>query len=608
MTDFETILRKRKPKGADVGRLYLANVCTAYQNALSAENASIEPPVSNEQLQKLISKLTDPYEIDVYNGYGAIQSWLSSTAPVAQAQNSQAHMYFNMLSDMIFNAVKAEDVYKYIEGLPLIMTEKQYKEFVEKRTAEILHPDGEEIANNVFQLILNALDHYVNLWATDPEAPNPLKPLKEKLESEKVTDKNILDNYNRIKEFGYYTLEDGTRSDEVSPNEWKKLVNPVLADFFAENEQLNPEEKEAIRESILLKGALKTAQIMFEHGLDVTEATEIRQKLEDEINGAKPITWHYYTDKPELTKWEAVMDPDFPEFYSYYDAPTEAEELGMYEAFNNEFPELVQALLKDMGEKYPDLKQLQELPVKEWNSFMYSWEDLHRVDFYNFRKTYTDDTAIFDGNRRAIMNGIAILRPSNLLNKSPRIDENGNYKAPEKELWDVVLPFTLETFFPDHKDFEYSVREVQRAKEILFSSLYYVQGFNMILDLIASMFKVDEVKMFKLSLDNLLERVEALNNAIYVLYSRIAETYYEDKELKEKKLEVLRQHFKPLNLKALEIPKGRISDAKANMKDFLGFRSGAYDPYLSLCIYDVHALNSAPKNWEKPIREGALDE
>lgn len=51
MTDFETILRKRKPKGADVGRLYMANLCIGYYNASSAGMAKHDYPVDPEKLQ-----------------------------------------------------------------------------------------------------------------------------------------------------------------------------------------------------------------------------------------------------------------------------------------------------------------------------------------------------------------------------------------------------------------------------------------------------------------------------------------------------------------------------------------------------------------------------
>ncbi len=625
MTDFETILRKRKPKGADVGRLYMANLCIGYYNASSAGMAKRDYPVDPEKLQKMIASLTDPTEIEIYRNYGAIQDWLTTTLPLAEAQRLQAEATFNLLYEMVTNAYRAEDVYKYIQELPLIMTERQYLEFKEKRTEEILHPDGEPQLNNVFQLIFNALDHYVNLWIENKEAPNPLKPLKEKLESETVQDPHILDKYNEAMGFGYYTLEDGTRSDEVTPNEWKKLVNPVIESLFDDDNGMSKEEKKALGQAIVFKRVLATAKIMYEKGLPEREASLVMQNLEDKENHVKPLEWHYYTDKPEITKWEAVIEPDLFEFYPYYDV-SETEAIEMYEAFNKEFPEVVQALLKDIGEKYPDMKGiissdisgkypnlekngvsgLQELPVKEWGKVCYSWDELHKADFYGFQKIYTADTAMFEGNRRAIMNGIAILRPSDLLNKSPRIDENGSYKAPEKELWSAILPFSLEKFFPDNEHFNSSVSQLKGSRIKVFSSLYFVQGFNKILDLISKIHKVDEVELFKLPIDNTLAKIEALNNSVYMLYKRIKETDYEDEELKEKKLKALQEYFKPMNIEAIEPPKANIANAKKHIKDFSGFKDQSLDPYLDLCIYDLNNIERTPDNWETP-RKGAVN-
>lgn len=66
----------------------------------------------------------------------------------------------------------AEDLYKYIERLPAIMTEKQYKDLVDSRTDEILHPDGEEIDFNVFNLLEQSLLFYMGLLQKEPHQKN----------------------------------------------------------------------------------------------------------------------------------------------------------------------------------------------------------------------------------------------------------------------------------------------------------------------------------------------------------------------------------------------------------------------------------------------------
>lgn len=49
---------------------------------------------------------------------------------MAIAHEQQAQLTFNKLLVILSNAMIAEDLYKYIERLPAIMTEKQYKDFM----------------------------------------------------------------------------------------------------------------------------------------------------------------------------------------------------------------------------------------------------------------------------------------------------------------------------------------------------------------------------------------------------------------------------------------------------------------------------------------------
>ena len=254
----------------------------------------------------------------------------------------------------------------------------------------------------------------------------------------------------------------------------------------------------------------------------------------------------------------------------------------MCKAFVAEFPTVVKALLDDMGKKY-GLKEFKDLPIEKWLETIISWEDLYKLDFYGFRATQTADIAIFDGNKRALFNGVAILRASDL-GSCTRIDpETGYYTAPD--LRKSLLPLSLEAFFTDNEEYSNNVDIVEQARSVLKSSIFFVDGFNKALELIASLFDVEEVKLFAVETGSLKNRVEALNNSIYTLYRRIKNTDYEDPELREKKLEVLRDIFQPIDLKKLRIPEEKLEQAKQNMKDFKGFKDSSIDPYLQLCIY-----------------------
>lgn len=605
MLNINRLLKKKGWTGAELGRLQIANTALAYDKAVKADNPNQEPVVSSADFQKMLATLTDPTEGRIYNGYISIHNWVSNTSQVALAQEQQAQLQFYRLWTIISNAITAEDIYSYIEELPCIMTEKQYKETVEKRTQETLHPDGEEIGDNVLQLLFNALDYYIRLLETQPRAKNPLKPLKKKLEKELVKDPHILENYNRVRGLGYYTLEDGTRSDKVSPTEWRELVNPTIFSLIDEDSQLGEKEAELIKQSIRERRIITDARYMYEGDLTQREAEEKRHEDEIREGFSKACQWHYYEDSPEglLTKWEVLEEGELLEYYPYFeDGQTEEEALELCKAFSSEFPTVVKALLEDMGQKY-GLTELKSLPVEKWLDTVYSWEDLYKLDFYGFKASTTGDTSIFNGNKRALLNGIAILRPSDLLDRSPRIDpDTGYYIAPD--LRKSLLPLSLEAFFTDSEDYSDNVDAVEDAKQTLLASMYFVEGFNKGLELIATLYDVEEVKLFSRPLDHLRDRVDALNKSIYMLYRRIKNTDYESEEERAKKLEVLKDIFQPIDLNKLRIPEERIEQAKRNMKDFKGFKDNALDPYLQLCIYSPQDTEEEPVDWDEEDGEG----
>lgn len=580
MIDMAKMLRKRKWTGAEIGRLELANASYAYKDAIDNGKLQGEAPIPSEQFTKMLATLTDPEQGDIYNGYIAIHKWINETMQMAQTQLQQTNFRYYKYSNNITNALIAEDLYKYIAQLPYMMTEKEYKDTVDRRTDEILHPDGEQIAFNVFQLIFEVLEHYLRQLREEPEKENPLFPLKEKLELEPVTDKRILDNYNKVMGRGYYELPDGTRSDKVSDDEWEKKANPI--EYKRNHGELTEEE-----EKVIVWGRqLKVARTMYEEEVDQWEAIKKRNEEEQEQGISLKAEWHLYDNPPEdLNKWQVLEAGDIEqEYYPYFDVNYE-EGLEYCKAFKKEFPTVAETLLEDMGKHYPELEYLSKLPVEKWLDVSYSWEEMYKMDFYDFKETFTDDTAIFDGNRRALLNGIAIVKPTKSLLLQRRIDEKGYYKPPE--LWEGQgNPLSLEQYFPESENHDFYISEAKYDRNTMLTSLYFLRGYNKILDLIADMYKVEEVKVFKVPTNNLETQIEALGHSIRLLYGQIKGTDYEDKELKEKKLKVLKDYFQPVDLSILDIPKAKITQAKKDMKDFKAFRGQATDPYITLGYLD----------------------
>lgn len=572
MLNIDRLLKKKGWTGEELGRLELANTLNMFSQSLQGIQEPV-PIVSKADFRKMLDTITDPIEGRIYNGYISIHEWFSTACSYAAANEQQAHLNFNELMTTITNAITAESVYKYVSELPLIMTEKQYKQTVEQRTEEILAKDG-ETAFNLFNLLVEALDYYIRQLQKKPRKANPLKPLKKKLEAEKVTDPLILTKYNKVMEYGCLETPDGKRSDKLSSEEWAKALMP-------DNRPYNPEAEKERR-------ILTHAHFMYTEGMSFEEADSAVYKASVERGETIEPTFRYYPEPPEdLNKWEILETGDLGEYYvSLWGEEREGlsyEESIVADAkdFIKEYPTVVKALLEDM-EQY--IEGVSSIPVEEWGNQLYSWRDLYRVNAYGFREMYTDDIAIFDGNRRAQLNGIAILKPNSI--GCTRIDrETGFYKAPD--IRNILYSISLEQYFTDAEGYAESLEKLERAKKLLLDSLYFLKGYNLALDLIADRFKLEELEVAKLSTDNLEERIQALNSSIELLYKRIKETDYEDEELKAKKLEVLKDVFTPISLDGLEIPEEKIEKAKADMEDFKAFKDEMLDLRLTLCYRDA---------------------
>lgn len=579
MLNINSLLKKKGWTGKELGRLEMVNTLDTFRQCLEGV-LEPKPIISKTDFRKMLDTITDPQEEIIYNGYMAIHAWFSTMYSGAVAQEQQAYLNYNVLSNVITNATTAEDIYSYIDQLPVIMTEKQYKETVEKRKKEILHPDGEEIGFNVFNLLEQALNFYIRLLQTEPRKKNPLKPLKKKLEKELVQDPRILSKYNKVMGEGYYTTPDGTRSDQMSNEEWQELVSPTITSYLKDAKELGDKEAYLLTQNILEKRIPTRAVTIYNGAID--EEADKKVMEEDPYN--LPCEWHYYKEAPEdLNKWEILETGDLFEYYPALEGQgTDEAMLEDIKAFVKEFPDVVKALLADM-EHF--IKGASSLPVEEWLNTVYEWEDLYEVDFYGFRDLYVDtDPAIFSGNRRAL-NGVAILRANDLTGYSPRIDrETGYYKEPN--IRKSLKGLSLEGFFTDNEDYSEAVEALERARRLFRDSYYFLLGYNTALDLVASYFDLEELEVAKLNTEELRKRAEAFNSVVAMLYRRIKNTAYQDEELKAKKMGVLKDVLYPISLEDIVIPEEKIEKAKRDIKGFKAFKDEMLDIRLTLCYLD----------------------
>lgn len=583
MADIKRLLNKNGWTGQELGIIELTNMALNFQQRLQGK----EPKdlIDRAQFQRMLNSITDKEQGRIYNGYIAIHEWLSLHYNIAQTQLQQAQLQFRTLIDYVAQATLAEDVYSYMEQLPAIMTQKQYDEIRAKRIeAQFYDKDGNPLASNVFNLVERAIIHYLHELQKSPQKTNPLKAIRKKYLSQPVKSSLILSRWNEATGSGYYSLPDGRRSDEMTDEEWQAALSPAMREAISEIQTADGGDGQ----SIVSERLIERAKIIFRGGTE-EDADEAQSERERSRGWSTPPQWHYYEDPPQdLTKWDVIEQELLLDFYPAPldggDAYGDANFTASMEDFVDEFGELVSVMLKDIDRRFfKDSPGLSELPINKWGSTVYDYRQLYEKDFYSMREEIESDTSIFEGNRRAIFNGIAIMRPSDLLGKSPRIDENGYYVEPR--LRSTLSNFTLEAFFPEAEDYADNIEIVGGARDTLLDSYYFLKGYNLALEMIANYYEVPELTAFQMGIAHIEDKIDAFNNLVPVLYRRITGIDYQDKELQAKKLQVLKDLFAEIDYKSLEIPAERITQAKDLLIDFKAFQSDQADTlYNILCI------------------------
>lgn len=585
MADIKRLLKKKGWTGRELGILELSNMAIMFRQAL--EGKEPQPIVEQARFREMINGITDRQQGQIYNGYISIHEWLSIRYNIAQTQLQQAQLQYRTLAAYVTDAIFAEDVYHYIEQLPAIMTEKQYRDAREAGLKKWLYDeDGTERGDSLAALIERGISFYTKQLQTNPAKPNPLKAIRKKYIAEPVKSKLILEGYNEVMGEGYYTIEDGSgrRSDTMTAEEWQEAITtPAMKQALKTTDGSGTE----YTQQIATRRLLERAKVIFEGGTEA-DADEAKQKKDYERGLATPVKWHYYEEAPaDLTKWD-IVEAGLMYFYGGLFCGmdvSEGEYLAELEDFLTEFRELADAIIADIEKLYltgkdplqplpvegrEPLKDIASLPLQDWSSTVFSWGDLYKLDVYGFKKDAEADTTIFDGNKRAILNGIAILRASDLLDRSPRINESGYYVEPD--IMHTLSNFTLEAFFPEAEDYADNLEIVETARQTLIESYYHLKGYNYALEIIASFYDVPEIAIFQMNTSGIEDKIRAFNGLVPILYKKILDTDYEDKELKERKLQVLKDLFQPIDYEALTIPEEKKEAAQQLLVDFKAFQ------------------------------------
>lgn len=580
--DVKQLLSKKGWTGEETGKALILDLINSYKQTL-AGSRDPKPLFPPEKITQMLHGFrASRADIEAYNRYINLQNWIMQYQAVANANLQRFNSCFNEFVSIHNAAESAENEYRFIERLPRIITQKQYEELKAKRIEEQLDPEGDgtdAIGDNVFALILRLIEYYARELEAKPKAANPLKAIRKRYSAKAVENRAYILGYNKEMGEGYYTLPDGTRSDEVDKETWQAR----LLHYSPDLQRLKAEAEEGY--------AGQPGSLTFERMTKEARAAHMGEPKPDE--GRSAAIWHVYEEAPEgLTKWELIRaDAEGDAYFSEYIPALTGEEItpeafiADAEAFKKEFPELVEAAFKTldaMGYTYGEEgaeKPLSSIPVSEWETTVFSWRELYNADFPGFRKEIESDYSVFDGDKRALLNGVAVLRPSDFILKPingracAAIDENGYFTEPNGETLFSDL-FGLNAYLPDNPESGDNIDKVERNRATLEESLRFIIGYDIALELIAKEIGIPGFTIFKADGERCLTRTKALNGLFDLLYTHIDEIAYRDKERKAAKLQALRDVFYPIDTDALAVSEGRRKKAAKMLEGLEAFGDG----------------------------------
>ena len=252
------------------------------------------------------------------------------------------------------------------------------------------------------------------------------------------------------------------------------------------------------------------------------------------------------------------------------------------------YTKLYEWLSKNVNRAYAYVQQM-NLHFKTLSDFLINAMAIEKTYFYISelprivtQKQYDEMTKSEKDkadNSKIFKNGIAVLLPDE---NCKYIDEKGYYN-PRKVLTELER-LSLDGLFPESRYYEHNKKQIKFSRKIFVESYYYLLGYNKILDMIKDYYGIEHINAMQFEIDDLVEKVEAMNTVIYSLDNIINECTYDNEEYKAKKLKALNDFFPLLDLAKLNLSTKLLDVIESNFEDFKAFRFDKYDPINLLCF------------------------
>lgn len=514
------LLSKSGWSGEEIGRAAVKHVIEEY---ISFKDPEYKTSLSIQDIERLRDSIKNDYDAKVYNRYIGIVNLISEAMNLSQSYIQQFHNgYFRLIANLNI-ATLAATTYKELAYMPMIMTQAKYDEYYANAQKEL-----SEIGETPAGLFFHAISYFGGSYGGIDEAPAMPKEIEEIAEKMKTMPFTNAELYAQLAEaagIGYHVFEDGTRSDELSEQEYEKKLIATNKDFA-------------------MLGLKEGSEEFYEEFFQVLEKQYRKRKAgmsvyEIERAPVNSVQWIKNTDMPEtLTQWDIIFG-EFCEATAevfYYNWGEDLEK--GFDSFKKEFPELSEAVIKYLSKTNKKIAalftgkhgaseelitwgELAALNVLNYSDMIIPGEDSIR-DQYNESRPDNERTASFS---------IAIIKEGRFANS---FVENNEFKNP---IFDAKARLTNQLNEPISDDFRTMLIE---------PALKQLYAFHFILTTVGEIYDFPEISNIAPNITEFEEKIMGANALITLLYNAVKND--------EKKSEVVIDGAQLIDLNELRIP------------------------------------------------------
>lgn len=499
-----SLLSKKGWSGEEVGRAAVKHLIEQY---IAITDPSKKPSLEIKDIERLRDSIKNEYDGRMFNRYIEIVHFISDIMQLSQSFEQQFYNGFYRLLAEVNRATLAATTYRQTSTAPMILTQAQYDNYYEAARKEKI-----EIMETPAGLFFQTLNYYSGAYSDiekKPVMPKELKPIAEAMKTKPFKNKELFAEIAKANGDGYYLFEDGTRSDEMTEEEYQaKLKEARKETSILEMEE---DSEEYLDEYIRIR---KMQYEKRREGKDVYDIE--REPIYD-----ADMKWIDETELPEnITEWDIVFG-DYSDATSeafYYDYGDDLAE--GYNLFVKTFPELSAAVIEYLSSKDKKIKSLftgKHNPDDE----LISWGELAELKLLNYPNLTTPD----ESDIRDIYNEE---RPEHERTRSffIAILKDGKFTDKFCEDYGFINPLFRANYNLVNQLNE-PISDVYRVK-LIEPALKQLYAYHFIISTISDVYDFPEMSVLLPDIETYEARIKAANGLITILYDAVK---YDEKKV-----------------------------------------------------------------------------